>query len=87
MRDLQNPKLMYLKGFLFLLIGILSTAMLILEHPTLRNTALLVLAIWAFARFYYFIFYVIEHDVDPTYRFAGLWSFVMYLLRKSRSDG
>ena len=41
---------------------------------------LLVIAIWSFCRFYYFAFYVIEHYVDPTYRFAGLSSFLKYLI-------
>jgi hypothetical protein len=40
------------------------------------------LAVWAFSRFYYFAFYVIEHYVDPGYKFAGLGSFVVYLFRK-----
>ena len=44
--------------------------------------ALLAIAEWCFARFYYFAFYVIQHYVDPSYRFAGLGSFAAYLLRK-----
>jgi len=36
---------------------------------------------------YYFAFYVIEHYVDPGYRFAGLWSFVRYVLRKRGGNG
>jgi hypothetical protein len=82
MRDLQNPKLIYLKGFLFLVIGVVSAVLLILERPTWKVVGLLALTVWAFARFYYFIFYVIEHYADPGYRFAGLWSFVVYLVRK-----
>jgi len=42
------------------------------------------MAVWGFARFYYFAFYVIEHYVDPTYRFAGLIAFAQYLLRKQK---
>jgi hypothetical protein len=45
---------------------------------------LLAVAVWSFARFYYFAFYVIEHYVDPGYRFAGLWDFVRYLLRRRK---
>ncbi|MBW3625565.1 MAG: hypothetical protein KY468_19395 [Armatimonadetes bacterium] len=83
MGDLTNPKLIYAKGFLFLLAGILAAVALILEHPTVRVALLLGLAVWCFARFYYFAFYVIEHYVDPGYRFAGLGSFALYLLRRS----
>jgi hypothetical protein len=84
MADLKNPKLIYLKGFLFLLIGLSSSALLLMESPSLKVALLLVLAIWGFARAYYFAFYVIQHYVDDRYKFAGLWSFVQYLLRRER---
>ena len=48
---------------------------------------LLGIAVWCFARAYYFAFYVIEHYVDPSYKFAGLWSFVRYLLRSRKNRG
>ena len=82
MRDLRSAKPIYAKGFLFLLCGLLAGAALVLDNPGLRTVLLLALCVWCFARFYYFCFYVIEHYVDPAYRFAGLWSFVRYLLRK-----
>jgi len=82
MGDLTNPKLIYLKGFLFLFGGFIASLGLLLDSPTLRTAFLLIVAIWCFARFYYFAFYVIEHYVDPQYRFAGLMSFVRYLFRK-----
>ena len=81
MPDLRNPNLLYLKGALFLLGGLLSATALLLEIFTLRNLALLCLTIWCFSRAYYFAFYVIEHYVDPGYRFAGLTSFLRYLFR------
>lgn len=83
MGDLTNPRLIYLKGFLFLLLGILASALLLSEHPTLKVAVLLAIAIWSFARCYYFAFYVIEHYVDPSYRFAGLGSFFAYLFRRT----
>jgi hypothetical protein len=84
MTDLKNPKLIYLKGFSFLVIGLLASALLIVEHPTIKVAFLLVVAIWAFARLYYFMFYVIEHYVDPEYKFAGIGAFVGYLFRRRR---
>lgn len=88
MADLRNPKLIYAKGFLFLLCGLLAAGILLMEHPSWRVALLLGIAIWGFARFYYFAFYVIEHYVDPEYRFAGLGAFVQYLLRRRRNrDG
>ena len=79
MTDITHPKLIYAKGFLFLLGGLMASGLLLAERPTLRVTLLLAVAVWCFARFYYFAFYVIEHYVDPGYRFAGLWSFACYL--------
>jgi hypothetical protein len=64
MADITNPKLLTLKGFLFLLAGLLASLAILLEHPTLQHTFLLAVAVWSFARFYYFAFYVIEHYID-----------------------
>jgi hypothetical protein len=81
MKDLTSPVWIKVKGILFLLVGILAATLLVLESPTWKTAGLLGLALWCFCRFYYFAFYVIEHYVDPGYRFAGLWSFAKYLLR------
>jgi len=78
--DITQPKLLYAKGLLFLITGLIAGGLLLLEHPSLKVGLLLAVCVWAFARAYYFAFYVIEHYVDPGYRFAGLGSFVGYLL-------
>lgn len=83
--DIQNKRLIIVKGFLFLLCGILAGGMLLADTPSLRTALLLVLCVWCFCRFYYFAFYVIQHYVDDTYRFAGLWSFVRFLMRSNKS--
>ena len=85
MSDLTNPRLIYLKGFLFLLCGGMSAGILILDSPTLKTALLVTLTAWCFARFYYFAFYVIQHYVDPSYRFAGLWAFMRYLMSRKRA--
>ncbi len=82
MQDLKNPRLIWVKGGLFLLLGIAAATLLILELTTWRVGLLLALTIWGFCRAYYFAFYVVEHYVDPGYKFSGLISFVRYLLRK-----
>jgi hypothetical protein len=84
MKDLSSPALIKLKGILFLIVGILSALLLILERPTLKIAVLLAIAIWCFCRFYYFAFYVIQQYVDPGYRFSGLWSFFVYLCSKRK---
>jgi hypothetical protein len=84
MADIRSPKLLYLKGALFLALGILASAILLWEHPSFRFAALLAIAIWAFARAYYFAFYVIEHYIDRDYRYAGLLDFLRYLARSRK---
>ncbi len=87
MKDLTNPGWVKAKGILFLILGGLASVLLVLERPTWKVALLLALAVWCFCRFYYFAFYVIEHYVDPGYRFSGLGSFCLYLLGKRRRKG
>lgn len=82
MKDLTNPRWIKIKGLLFLGVALLSSLLLLRERPTLRVGVLLAISVWCFCRFYYFAFYVIEHYVDPGYRFSGLWSFVCYLFSR-----
>ena len=86
MRDITSPTWLYVKGVLFLVCGLLASALLLVESPTVRTAVLLGIAVWSFCRLYYFAFYVIEHYLDPTYRFAGLGSFVLYFLRQRRAE-
>jgi hypothetical protein len=80
MGNLQSKGSILVKGWLFLLMGLLAVGILIWQHRDLRTLLLVAIAIWSFCRFYYFAFYVIEHYVDSQYRFAGLLDFVRYCL-------
>lgn len=82
--DLRSSRLIIAKGILFLLMGLMSAGLLILDHPDLKTVVLILICVWSFCRFYYFAFYVIQHYVDEQYRFAGLMSFVGYLWRRNR---
>ena len=82
MRDLTDPRWIKAKGALFLIAGLLAAALLLFEHPTLLDAVLLLICVWSFCRAYYFAFYVIEHYVDPGYKYSGVWSFVRYWRRK-----
>jgi len=82
MKDLTDARWIKLKGILFLLIGLLSAVLLVLENPSWRVGIMLAICIWCFCRFYYFAFYVIEKYVDSQYRFSGLWSFACYFFRR-----
>ena len=73
---------MYLKAALFVLLGIVSAALLVLQQPNVRTVVLIAVTVWAFSRFYYFCFYVIERYIDGSFRFSGLSSVAAYLLRK-----
>jgi hypothetical protein len=88
MSDITNPRLLYAKVLLFVVLGLLAGSLILYQHPEWQLALLLAIAIWAFCRAYYFVFYVIEHYIDPGYRFAGLSSVLRYLLtsRESRGD-
>ena len=85
--DLANPRIIYFKGFLFVVAGLIAAVAIVLETMSWKVGLLLAISIWCFARAYYFAFYVIQHYVDPTYRFAGLWSFLKYLMRRRPKNG
>lgn len=86
MSDLKSPILIWAKGILFLFLGLFAAVLLLIEAPSMRVAALLLLAIWAFCRAYYFAFYVIEHYVDSKYKFAGLFSFLQYAMGRRRGE-
>lgn len=83
MTDITRPALLYLKAALFCVLGSLAALLLLWQRPP-TDALLLALTVWAFARAYYFVFYVIEHYIDPGYRYAGLWDFYRYVARGRR---
>ena len=85
MGDLRSKRLIVLKGVLFAGIVVASAAAILLAQPTWRVAALLVLLAWASARFYYFLFYVLEKYVDPGLRYAGVWALVKEIVRRRRA--
>lgn len=86
MKNLTDPRLIWLKGVLFVALGMIASGLLIAQLPDLRYGLLLVIAVWAFCRAYYFAFYVIERYVDPGYRFAGLLHFARYAILGTPPD-
>lgn len=84
--DLKSPLVIKLKATLFLLLGLLSVGILVALHGSWQFAFLLGVAIWSFCRAYYFAFYVIEHYVDPTFKYAGLWEACRYLLGTRRGS-
>ena len=86
MGDIKKVWLLYTKGFLLFLTGSISSLLLVLLNLNFKTIALLLIAIWGFCRAYYFAFYVIQHYVDPNYKFSGLIDFAKYSINKGRSN-
>ena len=84
-RNLTHRRVICAKGLLFALGGALASALLLIDSPSFKTAGLLAIAVWCFARFYYFAFYVMQKYVDPEYRFAGLWSAVWFLASRTRA--
>ena len=82
MTDIKHPGLLWAKGLLFLIGGLITGAYLIFEHPEFKVIGLMLICVWCFARFYYFVFYVIEHYIDAEFKFSGLGSFALYAWRQ-----
>lgn len=80
MSNITDPKLLWIKGSLFVLLGLIAFVLVALLSGSLSVVVATAIAIWAFCRAYYFAFYVIEHYIDRRYRFAGLTSVVRYWL-------
>ena len=84
--DIESERVLYWKGYLFLMLGTLAVFGLVLEFTQIRQYLLLAIAVWAFCRFYYFLFYVVEKYSDPNFRFAGIGSFIRYRLSLRNSQ-
>ncbi|MEM6334527.1 MAG: hypothetical protein AAF823_14430 [Planctomycetota bacterium] len=80
---IRSTRLLIFKAATFVALGLIAAATLLILHPSLA-AALLLIAVWAFCRAYYFAFYVIEHYVDPAYRFDGLLSALRFLWKNRR---
>lgn len=81
MGDLKNPIWMHLKAALFLLIFAASFTLVIIEIPKLKVLGLLILIVWSSSRLYYYCFYVIEKYISRDFKFSGLISALVYLIR------
>jgi hypothetical protein len=70
--ELTSAWLMYCKGALFLGLGVLAGGLVWAQAPTGRTAVLLGVTVWAFCRFYYFLFHVLERYLGRKDRYAGL---------------
>lgn len=86
MTDITSKKVIVLKGILFFFILIGSSAVILIKQPTLMAVLALCVLIWASARFYYFLFYVLERYVDPSLRYSGLLALLSALLQRRNKE-
>jgi hypothetical protein len=81
MGDLTSRKWIVAKGFMFLFIAVSSAGLIVWQNPSWPVAILLLLLAWAAARFYYFLFYVLEKYVDPSLRYAGILALLRQIAR------
>ena len=79
-RDIRSRRLLYLKGGLILALGLFACGLILFESPRWRTVLFLAIAVWAFCRFYYFLFYVLERYAGRKEPFAGVLDALVYLL-------
>jgi hypothetical protein len=80
--DLRSKHLIVLKGILFGGCVLGSAGLLIAENRSWETVGLVSILIWASARFYYFLFYVLEKYVDPKLKYAGIMDMIQQIARR-----
>ena len=83
--DIKSRRLLHAKGLLFLFLGLFASLCLVLDRGDLKTVILLGIVIWAFCRFYYYLFYVLEKYAGRERKYAGLWDALTFVIRKSDS--
>lgn len=86
MADLKSKRVIVIKGFLFLLMIVLSAGAILWLAPDWRTLLLLAVLIWASARFYYFLFYVLHGYVDERYRYAGIVALMKSIIWRQKAE-
>ena len=82
--DIKSRKLLIAKGLLFALVALLAAAGLLLQNLHWETVILLLIFAWSACRFYYFLFYVLEHYAGRDRKYAGIVDEVKHLLNKCR---
>ena len=85
--DIKSPRLLRAKGGLFLLLGLAASVLLFIENFSWQRLGLFLIAIWAFCRFYYFLFYVLHHYAGKERPYAGLFDALRWAISgRERED-
>lgn len=80
--DIKSRKLLIIKGLLFALVALLSGFGLLLQSLHWETLCLLLIFGWSACRFYYFLFYVLEHYAGRGQKYAGVIDELKQLLGK-----
>ncbi|MDQ8207872.1 hypothetical protein QEH52_10145 [Coraliomargarita sp. SDUM461003] len=79
--DIKSRKLLIFKGLLFLFVGLTAGFGLLMQSFRWETFVLLAIFGWSACRFYYFLFYVLEHYAGRAQKYAGILDALKYLLR------
>ncbi len=82
--DIKSPVLLHLKGGLFLLLAVMAGGLTLFVDNRWQEILFLLLCVWASCRFYYFLFYVLEHYVGGE---KNASVFAMFLRWRSPNHG
>ena len=81
MTDIESKRLIVGKGVLFMLTVVLSAVGLVCYCPRWEVVVLVLILMWASARSYYFLFYVLEKYVDPRLKYSGIVDLIRNMRR------
>ena len=81
-QDLKSKSLIYLKALLFLFLLIVGVMLNLQETSLTLQIVSLVVIVWSSARFYYFVFYVMENYVNENYKFSGIFSLLWFWIKR-----
>lgn len=76
---------MVAKAAMFLVILVLANILLLMARPTWQTAALVALVAWSASRAHFLACDVVERDIDPRDRFAGLTHLARWWWRRHRT--
>lgn len=79
--DIKSKKLLIVKGLLFALVALLAGAGLLLQSMHWETLCLLLIFGWSACRFYYFLFYVLEHYAGRDRKYTGIFDELKHLFK------
>ena len=83
-RDITSKWLLHAKGLLFLVLGLIAAGILLAGSRSITTLLLLMVTVWAFCRFYYYLFYVLEKYAGRERKYAGLFDALKYLISRAK---